>query len=143
MPTRNKIFEVEGDIRPTNHQLQSSGKEILCYGNLVALEQEPKAHLQGIVDTSLQADIVKYDNSSSTLQQEPLFIKDHNLGQLVSRPLDWSSSEGHQLCKLYYLPNGSLYAKVYDKGNASLIQRLPVYVMSRINLFMLAASKAT
>ncbi|MHB9147503.1 MAG: tetratricopeptide repeat protein [Candidatus Amoebophilus sp.] len=141
-PTDNKIFEVEVGTRSTNHQLQLSNKEILWnYGNSVALEQELKAYLQSIAETSLQADIVKYDNSSGALQQESLSIEDHKLGQLVNRSLDWSSYEGHQLRKLYYLPNGNLYAKVYDRGNASLVQRLPVYVMPGIDLFMLAASK--
>ncbi|ACE05865.1 hypothetical protein Aasi_0461 [Candidatus Amoebophilus asiaticus 5a2] len=140
-PTDNKIFEVKGGTRSTNHQLQLSNKEILWYGNSVAVEQELKAHLQSIAETSLQADIAKYDNSSGTLQQESLSIEYHKLGQLVNRPLGWSSYEGHQLRKLYYLPNGNLYAKVYDRGNASLVQRLPVYVMRGIDLFMLAASK--
>lgn len=86
---------------------------------------------QPLIFTPKQAGVQSHTKSSP---QGLSYVSHHELTQLVGSPLGWMSYEGHQLYKLYYLPNGELYAVVYDKGDTNLVQLLSIYVMPEVNL---------
>jgi TPR repeat protein/Txe/YoeB family toxin of Txe-Axe toxin-antitoxin module len=85
--------------------------------------------------TSKEAQLLKIKKRNlSNTKQYISEARKYKITQLVNKPLNWVSYEGHLLHKIYYSLRGELYGIVYDKGDPNLIQKLPLYIMPEVSI---------